>query len=188
MSDWTSGLAVGVSALAMPLVVRLLTRNIRGSAGRDGEQYIVRYGRAWAVFLAAAGTLLVGGSTAILCFANLDAEGRSVCLAFEAIFVLIFGFGALDLAKVDHRVDEDGFERRTPWRRHVRVPWSQVVRVRYEPTARLMFKARSGDDVRLSVYLTGLGTVAALVLKHAGPEALDAATRRGLEELAQRKG
>jgi hypothetical protein len=185
MSDWTSGIGAGLAAVLTPLVVRALVARTGAGAAKEGDAFVLRYGGAWTGFVIVSAIVMVGGASAVLLFADLDDEGRRIWFGIAALFGLLFGLAAVETTRVGYRVDERGIERRTPWSRHVLVPWSEIVEVRYEPTARLYMRARSGEKLRLSVYLTGLGTVAKEVLAHVPPGVIDDRARGALSELAQ---
>jgi hypothetical protein len=172
-----------VSAALTPMVIRWLLSRSKGSAERDGDAYVLRYGRGWATFIIVTGVLVVG-LFVVLTFA---VEGaRAMTASIGALLAALFGFGIVDILKVAHRVDENGFERRTPWSPVVRIPWDEIVYVRYEPTARIFMRARTGAKLRVSVYLSGLGALARIILAHVPPDVLDARTRAGLADLAAR--
>jgi hypothetical protein len=102
MSDWVSGVAAGLTALATPVVIRALLARTDATALRESGAFVLRYGRAWLGFLAASAALLLPAFAALLIVADLDAQGRYVVLGLDALLMALFGFSAVEVAKVAH--------------------------------------------------------------------------------------
>jgi hypothetical protein len=175
---------VGGTAAVLTISFLLATR--RGEAQRAGDAHVVRYGWAWrALTLVLAPTPLGVGVLALVVPPKPDEAWIPWALAggFLALIVPL----VVEVFGVGHRLTDDGIERVTPWSRRVFVKWADVTSVRFNAVASwFVVTGREGERVRLSFYLSGVGTFARLVLEKVAPEAYagHAITRGQLERLA----
>jgi hypothetical protein len=168
-------MAVTIAVLAWLLASRQLV------AEREGERSVLAYGRAWRIV---TGVLLgfppAGIVTLFVAFPP-KPEDRAIPWMMVAGFLALSIPLSIEIFRVAHRIDETGIERVSPWRRRAFVRWAEVRSLRWSQSSKwFVMEGKDGERVRVSSYLSGLGTFAKLSLAHVPREAIDPETSKQL--------
>jgi hypothetical protein len=183
MDSLLPGIAGGTAAM---LTISFLLATRRGEAERAGDAHVIRYGPAWrALTLILAPTPIGVGVFAFVVPPKPDEVWIPWVMAGG--FLALIAPLVIEVFGVGHRLTDEGIERVTPWSKRVFVRWQDVTSVRLNPVMSwFVVTGREGARVRLSFYLSGIGTFTRMVLENVAPEAYagNTLTRRQLEMLA----
>jgi hypothetical protein len=170
-----------VVALAVVLVMRWLQASQRSVAPKAHEQdgaRLLSYPKALRILVGVFVAFPVG----ILILAAVvhpKEDERWIPWVMAGAFSAFALPAALEVFGVVHRFDQTGITSRIPWRPGRRaLRWADVVSVRYNPVVGwYALRSRSGDVVRVSEKMSGLGTFAGEVLANVPREAFNDVTR-----------
>jgi hypothetical protein len=152
----------------------LLNRRKVGVRGEPGAEALV-YGPLWrwgAVVLTTA-LLLSIGVVGLICQSQ---PGDLWFLVATALAIVVLGgWLIVESFGVRHRLTADGIERVSPWHRvPLQLRWDELESIRWRPnTAGFVLRGRGGQKLTVSHYLSGLGTLAQLVLDRASADIVD---------------
>jgi len=179
---WSTALQWGAWAVVMVLVMGWLGRSrLRARPAADARR------------LVHPPSLLIFGFVCFSFFAGIAVisniyPNNTATWWTTAVFV---GFALLALSLMmaflleQHDVSDEGLASRTflGTRKHLR--WSELAAVRYAPSMKwFRLETQAGGIARISVMLMGLPEFARVLLQHAPPGAIDAATLDVLRETA----
>ena len=136
-------------------------------AERGADAWILRYSGAWkALAVAFLAALPVG----VALMMSVQPPGPDEVWIARLALALIVGLPlllAVEVFGVSHRLSEAGVECRSPWSRRRSAGWQEIEALDFSPGMQwFVLRASGGVTVRLSAYLSGLGTFAELVAAH----------------------
>lgn len=146
-------------ALAVPIVLALLGVAVNPKARRDGDVYVVEYGRGFRAFTWISVSLAV----AVACGAYFVAPGdRGYVLAIAGMFAVIGVPLWLHAHLTRFLYSGTGISSRSPWRAEKVVAWENISNVTYSPGERsYVVIGQDGATFKLHAYMAGVADLVA---------------------------
>ena len=171
--------------LIVPLLLRWLARNKRPAAAREGEAYVMRYGRVWRA-LSWGGFVLPATFAVMPLFVPVHPrELRLVTVVGVALLLAALAWVFEVYGRVV-RLTDRGIEGRSPFfkRKTVALRWSELSAIVYLPGSQsLELRDREGRRVRVSRYFEGFATLAAHLERYGAPQLANAAVMERVRAL-----
>ncbi|MGE0433014.1 MAG: hypothetical protein AB7K09_05740 [Planctomycetota bacterium] len=178
------------SAITMALVCGLiawLANAARKPALRDGDDYVLRYPLGYRVL---AWILLIVpclGAVLLAIFLEPGQPGEEWAPWIMLVVVLVLMSPlVLETRAAAPRVNRNGLLHVGAWTRSRFIAWDDMRSIRFGPVMQwTVFTGRDGSRIRVSMYLTGMSTLALYALHYVAPDVLaDDRTEEYLENLA----
>jgi len=143
-------------AIVVALALGFLPRNARFHAAHEGHRMVLRYGTPvrvfWWLLLCA---VLVGWYVGVQKSNEGPVSQWIVLEGFAVVMLPLF----LEFFLVRIEFDDHAIYTRSPWRSPRRIPWSEITSYSFSRANRWhIFRTRSMGAVRLSVFLSGIGS------------------------------
>lgn len=138
----------------------LLLRSASREAAREGGRRVLTYGPAWR-WLSRGLWLAPVGFAVLALFIPAKPGEWWIPLALVGGFVALLVPLTLEVERRRIELGEDAIVSRSPWRGPVRMSWAEIGAVAWRAVANeLELRSRAGGRLRVSVWLSGTGTLA----------------------------
>jgi len=171
--DLSRIITTALIAMLVPLILRGIVARRGGSI--PGELRYSGFLRKLSLGMATVPPLLV---SAIVTFQDrpLRSDEKPAVALLIGLFPLIASPLLLEVFRVRHSYDDEGFDFRSPWSRHRRLRWSEVASIRWRQHLKwLDIKTSGGAIAHISPLLGGLDGFAQVALARIAPEMLEEA-------------